>query len=64
MLNDEQLKLTRSISEKAGTLAYQSLSSWNYDEFWKEFSTQNVPVATIVSKYEPLVQNAIKQLQK
>ena len=64
VLNDEQLKLTRSISEKAGTLAYQSLSSWNYDEFWKEFSTQNVPVATIVSKYEPLVQNAIKQLQK
>lgn len=64
VLNDEQLKLTRSISEKAGTLAYQSLSSWNYDEFWKEFSTQNVPVATIISKYEPLVQNAINQLQK
>ena len=45
-------------------MVYQSLSSWNYDEFWKEFSTQNVPVATIISKYEPLVQNAIKQLQK
>lgn len=64
VLNDEQLKMTRTISENAGTMVYQSLSSWNYDEFWKEFSTQNVPVATIISKYEPLVQNAIKQLQK
>lgn len=66
-LNDEQLKITRDLSENAGVLVDLSLPSWYPDvsyEFWKELSTDNTPVATLLDTYEPLLKKAINEIQK
>lgn len=66
-LNDEQLKITRELSNNAGVLVDLSLPSWYPDtayEFWKELSTNNTPVATLLDTYEPLLKKAINEIQK
>lgn len=63
-LTEEELNITRSISEKSGVMVHLSLSSWDPYEFWKEFSTSNKPVATLLDTYEPIVQKAIGELYK
>ncbi len=62
VLTDDQLTLTRKYSENAGVVEHLSIG-WDPYEFWKEFSTKNVPVATIIAEHTGIVDNAISKIK-
>lgn len=62
ILTDDQLTLTRKYSENAGIVEHLSIG-WDPYEFWKEFSTKNVPVATIIDEYSGMVDEAISKIK-
>ncbi len=62
ILTDDQLELTRKYSENAGIVEHLSIG-WDPYEFWNEFSTGNVPVATIIAEYTGIVDDAISKLK-
>lgn len=62
VLTDSQLELTRKCAENGGILEHLSIG-WDPSEFWREFSTGNVPVATIIAEYTGIVDAAIGKLK-
>lgn len=63
VLTDEQLALTRGISEKAGIMVHASLA-WDPYHFWEDFTTKNIPAATVIDTYYNEVDAAIAKINK
>lgn len=66
-LTDEQLKITREVSDLAFTMSDKNFPSWAddyYYQFWNAVTLSAIPVSTAMDTYENMLSNAINDTLK